>query len=218
MPIKLPAEATSMLLYAFSMLGVAVFAASGTLAGARKNFDLIGVIVLAMVTATGGGTVRDVLIGRTVFWIADPTHIWACLAATAATVFWVRFFEPPYRALLYADAIGLAFFTIIGAQIVEHMGFSPTIVVLMGAITGTAGGLIRDVLCVEVPLIFRKSELYVTTCVVGVTAYLALRLLGCTEDLAGSIGAGVILAMRIASIQWRWTLPTVSIHAEKDQN
>ncbi|MBL8628164.1 MAG: trimeric intracellular cation channel family protein [Rhodospirillaceae bacterium] len=211
MPIKLPAEATSLFLYAFSMLGVAVFAASGALAAARKNLDLIGVIVLAMVTATGGGTVRDVLIGRTVFWIADSNHIWMCLAATAVTIGWVRFFAPPYRALLYADAIGLAFFTIIGAQITEQMNHTATTIVLMGAITGTAGGLIRDVLSVEVPLIFRKTELYVTTCIVGVTAYLGLRALGWSEALAGSAGAAVILAMRVASIQWRWTLPVISI-------
>jgi uncharacterized membrane protein YeiH len=215
MPITLPAESTTAFLYAFTLLGVAVFAASGALAGARKNFDLIGVSVLAMVTATGGGTVRDVLIDRTVFWIADSTHIWVCLIATAITVVWVRYFEPPYRALLYADAFGLAFFTIIGAQVAERAALPAIIVILMGTLTGTAGGLLRDVLSVEVPLIFRKSELYVTTCVGGLAVYLTLRWLGWSEALAGSVGAGVVLALRLASIHWRWMLPIVRIGGSK---
>ncbi|MBL8642959.1 MAG: trimeric intracellular cation channel family protein [Rhodospirillaceae bacterium] len=218
MPIALPAEATSAFLYAFSMLGVAVFAASGALAAARKNLDLIGVAVLAMVTATGGGTVRDVLIGRTVFWIADPNHIWVSLLATAVTIAWVRYFQPPYRALLYADAIGLSFFAIIGAQIAETAGLPALVIVLMGTITGTAGGLLRDVLSVEVPLVFRKSELYVSTCIVGISVYVLLRWLGLAEAAAGSAGAAVILALRLSAIHWGWMLPVVSLGKDKPED
>jgi len=216
MPSALPAEAPAALLYAFSMLGVAVFAASGALAAARKKLDLIGATVLALVTATGGGTLRDVLIDRhPVFWIADPNHILVTLLATAATVVWVRYFEPPDRALLYADAFGLALFAVSGAQIAEGAGLPAIAIVLMGAITGTAGGLLRDVLSVEVPLILRKSELYVTTVVAGLIVYLGLRALDWSAAEAGLVAAIVILALRLASIRWRLTLPVVSIGRER---
>lgn len=214
MQIALAAENTTALLYAFSMLGVAVFAASGALAGGRKNFDPIGVTVLAMVTATGGGTIRDVLIDRPIFWIADPNHIIVCLFSTVITVIWARFFRPPMRALLYADAIGLCFFAISGAQIAENAGLSALIIILMGTITGTAGGLLRDVLSVEVPLIFRKSELYVTTCVVGLAAYVGLRWLEWSQTEAGIAGAAIILALRLASIRWQLTLPIIKVNQD----
>jgi len=196
------------------MLGVAVFAASGALAAGRRNLDLIGVTVLGMVTATGGGTIRDVLIGRSVFWIADPNHILVALAGTTATIIWVRFFSPPDRALLYADALGLAFFAVSGAQIAETAGLPPLIILMMGAITGTAGGLLRDVLSAEIPLIFRKSELYVTTCIAGLLVYLGLRALDLTPTQAGLAGAAVILGLRLASIRWRIMLPVVKVDRE----
>jgi len=218
MPVALPAPNPTVFLYAFSMLGVAVFAASGALAAGRKNFDLIGAGALSMVAAICGGTIRDVLMDRTVFWIADPNHILVTLLATAITVIWVRYFRPPDKALLYADAFGLALFAVTGAQIAETAELSPLIVVLMGVITGTAGGLLRDVLSVEAPLIFRKSELYVTTCVVGLVAYLALRWLGWSAANAGLVGAVVILALRLASIRWQLTLPVVKVDHDERQN
>lgn len=211
MPYVDTLQDTTQLLYLFTLLGVAVFACSGALAAGRRNLDPIGVAVLAMVTATGGGTIRDVLLDRTVFWIRDPTHIVVCLGAGAVTWIWVRFFHPPDRALQVADAVGLALFAVAGAQIAEDLGHSGIIVVLMGTITGCAGGLLRDVLSAEVPLIFRKSELYVTTCVVGLTAYVALRHSGVHPAVAGIAGADAILALRLASIRWNITLPTMRV-------
>lgn len=206
-----PLHDPTQLLYLFTLLGVGVFACSGALAAGRRNLDPVGVAVLAMVTATGGGTIRDVLLDRTVFWIADPTHIVVCLAAGAATWVWVRFFHPPDRALQLADAVGLALFAVTGAQIAEAAQAGAIIIVLMGAITGCAGGLLRDVLSVEVPLVFRKSELYVTACVAGLTGYVLLRQLGFQPDVAGSLSAALILALRLASIRWNITLPTMRI-------
>ena len=214
MPAPLP-DAT-LLLYLFTLLGVGVFACSGALAAGRRNLDPIGVAVLAMVTATGGGTIRDVLLDRTVFWIADPTHIAVCLAAGAATWAWVRFFHPPERALQLADAVGLALFAVTGAQIAEAAQAGAIIIILMGAITGCAGGLLRDVLSAEVPLVFRKSELYVTACIAGLTGYVLLRQFGFQPDIAGSISAAVILALRLASIRWNITLPTMRIGPTRD--
>ncbi len=206
-----PLHDTTQLLYFFTLLGVGVFACSGALAAGRRNLDPIGVAVLAIVTATGGGTIRDVLLDRPVFWMVDPTHIVVCLGAAAATWVWVHFFTPPDRALQLADAVGLALFAVAGAQIAEGRGESSLIVVLMGAITGCAGGLLRDVLSAEVPLVFRKSELYVTACIAGLIAYVTLRYFGFQPGAAGSVSSAVILALRLASIRWNITLPTMRI-------
>ena len=209
MPV--PIQDPTLLLYYFTLLGVAVFACSGALAAGRRNLDPVGVAVLAMVTATGGGTARDVLLDRTVFWVADPTYIVVCLIAAAVTWFWVRFFTPPDRALLMADAVGLALFSVTGTQIAEEAGHPAVIIILMGTLTGCAGGLLRDVLSVEVPLIFRKSELYVTACVIGLGAYVLLRYVDIEADIAGAIASATILSLRLASIRWKITLPTMRV-------
>lgn len=196
----------------FTYAGVAVFAASGALAAARRSLDPIGVLVLAIVTATGGGTLRDVLMNRhPVFWISAPWFIGVSALAALATWVWVRRLPPPDRALQYADAVGLAFFSIAGARIAETAGLSPFIATIMGAITGCAGGLIRDVLVAEVPLVFRQSELYVTACIAGIIVYYALAALGVPVELAGTAGMVVIAAVRFASIHWSITLPVLKL-------
>jgi len=200
-----------------TMAGVAVFAASGALAAGRRSLDPIGVMVLAIVTATGGGTLRDVLMDRhPVFWIFDPSFIGVSIAAAAATWLWVRRFPPPDKALQYADALGLAFFSIAGTQIAQNAGLSPFICIIMGALTGCAGGLIRDVLVAEVPLIFRQSELYVTACLAGIAAYLVLAAMGVAPEFASLTGIAAIALIRIASIRHRITLPVLHIPPRPD--
>lgn len=133
--------------YLVELGGVAVFALSGVLAAGRKSLDLLGVAVIAVVTAIGGGTLRDVLLDRhPIFWIADPAYLWVILAATVVTLGYVRLWIASRRALLMADALGLAFFTIGGVEIAQQTGHSDLIAVLMGTITGVAGGVLRDVL------------------------------------------------------------------------
>jgi uncharacterized membrane protein YeiH len=196
----------------FTVIGVAVFAASGALAAGRKSLDLIGVLVLAIVTATGGGTLRDVLMNRhPIFWISSPWYIGVSALAALATWLWVRKFPPPDRALQYADALGLAFFSIAGAQIAEAGGLKPFTATIMGAITGCAGGLIRDVLVAEIPLVFRRSELYVTACVAGVALYFCLVALGLPVEFASIMGMATIALIRLASIRWSITLPVLRI-------
>jgi uncharacterized membrane protein YeiH len=194
----------------FTVIGVAVFAASGALAAVRRSLDPVGVLVLAIVTATGGGTLRDVLMDRhPIFWISAPWYIGVSVLAALITWLWVRKFPPPDRALQYADALGLAFFSLAGAQIAEAGGLTPFAATIMGAITGCAGGLIRDVLVAEVPLVFRQSELYVTACLAGVVLYFALKALGLPVGVAGVAGMAVIALIRLASIRWGITLPVL---------
>jgi Glycine transporter len=127
-----------MILYLLDLLGVAVFAVSGAIAAGQKRFDLLGVVVIATVTAIGGGTIRDVLLDRhPVFWIKDPTYLLVILAAAAGTLLYVRFREPPRTSLLVADALGLALFTISGAQVAEGQDLPGLIAVVMGTITGS---------------------------------------------------------------------------------
>jgi uncharacterized membrane protein YeiH len=196
----------------FSLAGVAVFAASGAIAAARRALDPVGVLVLALVTATGGGTLRDVLMNRhPVFWIADPSYVGVSALAAAVTWLWVRRLPPPERALQYADALGLAFFSVAGARIAEAAGLSPFIATIMGAITGCAGGLIRDVLVAQVPLIFQQSELYVTACVAGILLYFGLAALGLQAEWASTAGIAAIALIRGASIVWKITLPVLEM-------
>ncbi len=198
--------------YLLELLGVAVFAVSGVLAAGRKGLDVLGVAVIAIVTAIGGGTLRDLLLDRhPIFWIANTTHIWVILGATAVTLAYVRFWIATRRALLVADALGLAFFTIAGVQITEQAGYSDLIAVLMGTITGVAGGVFRDVLTAEIPLVMRPGRLYATAAIIGATSYLLLEGLGILPGAAALAGMGVIAGLRLAAILWRLELPAVQL-------
>jgi uncharacterized membrane protein YeiH len=190
--------------------GVAVFAISGALAAARKNLDLLGVVVIATVTAIGGGTVRDVLLNRDVFWIVKPAHLYVILGAAIATLAYTRRFRPPERALAIADALGLAFFSVSGAQIAEAQGLSGAVVVVMGTLTGVAGGVMRDVLSAEIPLILRKGQIYATAAIVGVILYLLLQSFA-DRSIAAFAGMICIAAVRLGAIVWNWTLPVFGL-------
>jgi uncharacterized membrane protein YeiH len=194
------------------LAGVAVFAISGVLTAGRKSLDWLGVAVIAVVTAIGGGTLRDVLLNRhPIFWIADSTYLLVILAATGFTLFYVHFRVAPRRALLIADALGLAFFTIGGVQIAQHAGLSGLLAILMGTITGVAGGMVRDVLCAEIPLILRRGQLYASSTIIGATSYLLLERAGVSRDPAALIGMGIIVVVRFAAILWRLELPVLSL-------
>ena len=140
-----------------------------------------------MVTAIGGGTVRDVLLDRhPIFWIAHPEFLVVCLAATALTLLYVRLRIPAFRALFVADALGLAFFTIGGVQIAEQAGLSGLLALLMGVITGVVGGVVRDVLLAEIPLILRPGQLYASAAIVGAGLYLLLERVGTSARPCGA--------------------------------
>ena len=207
-----------MILYLLDLTGVAVFAVSGAIAAGRKRFDLLGVAVIATVTAIGGGTTRDVLLDRhPVFWIKDPTYLVVILSAAALTVLYARFRKPPRTSLLVADALGLALFTISGAQVAEGRNLPGMIVVLMGTITGTVGGLLRDVLSAEVPLLLRQADLYATAAIAGATTYLLLQSAGLPNTRAALLGMATVAGLRLAAILWRLRLPVFSVPDEHEQ-
>jgi uncharacterized membrane protein YeiH len=206
-----------MILYLLDLFGVGVFAVSGAIAAGRKGFDLLGVAVIATVTAIGGGTTRDLLLNRhPVFWIEDPTYLLVILFAAVLTVVYARFRRPPRISLLIADALGLALFTISGAQVTEARNLAGPIVVVMGTITGTAGGLLRDVLSGEVPLLLRQTDLYATAAIAGATAYLILQAMGVQRASAALAGMAVVAGLRLAAILWGLRLPVFRVPDEPE--
>lgn len=201
-------------LYYFDLAGVAVFAVSGTLAAGRKGLDFFGVIIIAVVTAIGGGTLRDLLLDRhPIFWIADTNYLWVITSAALLTLVSVRRRRPPLNILLVADALGLAVFTIIGAQIAEAAGVSPGIVVVMGTMTGVAGGVIRDVLSDEIPLILRR-DIYATAALAGAAVYLATQSLGAPPHVAAVLGMATVAGLRLLAIFKGLRLPVFRLPEE----
>lgn len=196
-----------MTIYLLDLFGVAVFAVTGALAAGKKKMDLFGVVVLALATALGGGTVRDVILGTyPVFWISDPTYIFVGTAAAISIFFLARFRRPPAKALMFADAFGLAIFTVIGTEKAISLGVPGSIAVIMGVMTGVAGGIIRDMLSGEVPLVL-KAEIYATASLCGAITFAILTKHFPAMPLAAPTAITVILALRLTAIHWKLSLP-----------
>jgi len=199
-------------LYLFDLIGVGVFAVSGALAAGRRRLDLIGVVVTAAVTAVGGGTIRDLLLDRhPIFWLTDSRYLLVIIGATIATILYVRWKRVPGVALDVADALGLALFTVTGAQVAERAGMPVITCVLLGTITGAAGGVIRDVLLAQVPHILQRGSLYATAAIAGASAYLALAALGVSSAVASLAGMACVAVLRLAAIVWRVQLPAFEV-------
>ena len=198
------------LFYWIGLVAVAVNALTGVIEAGRKQMDLIGVVMVGCATALGGGTVRDVLLDRTVFWINDQTYLIVALVATLATFVVVRGLRLPPRLFLIPDAIGLALFTVAGTQIALQLNAPWLVASLLGVITGVVGGVLRDVLCNDVPLIFVRGELYASAAWAGALALIGLQALGLSGVAAAWVAMAIILALRLAAMAFRITLPTYS--------
>lgn len=205
-----------MVFYFLDLLGVAVFAISGALAAGRKELDWVGVVFLATVTAIGGGTVRDVLLNRDfVFWIQDTNYLWVIIFSSFLIILYVRFFRPPFNLIMYADALGLALFTMLGAKVAESHGVPDLIVIVMAILTGVAGGVIRDVLTGEIPHLFRSTEpLYSVAALAGAVVYVFAQKLGLAVEYATYTGIGVVAVLRFAAIHWNLNLPIFTLHKD----
>jgi len=205
-------------LQVLNLLGVGVFAISGALAAGRKKLDLLGVIVIAIVTAIGGGTLRDLLLDRhPIFWFREQENLLVIVVAALLTLLYLRFRRPPERSLVIADALGLAVFPISGTQIAARAEHSAVIAVIMGVITGVAGGVIRDILTAEIPMILRRGDLYATAATAGAALYLLLVGLGLPRPVPTIVGVLSIVAVRFGSIFWGLRLPAFTFPDHPDR-
>ena len=186
--------------------GVFVFALSGALAAARLRLDAFGYLVLAFLPAVGGGTIRDLVLGRDVFWVSDATPLYEIVAAALLTFFFAGAVERRQRLLLWCDALGLAVFAVLGARRALLVAGDPAIAVMMGVVTAVVGGLLRDVVCNEVPLVLHR-EIYATAAFVGAVVFVLLRTQGLADDAALACGALIAFGLRAAGIVRGWSLP-----------
>ncbi len=191
--------------------GVCVSAISGVLAARGKKVDLFGVLVLALVTSFGGGTVRDVLVGDLpVVWIREPSFLLNATVTTFVTFFVRRVRELPRSFMLVADAFALALFTIVGTRKGVTMEFALPVAVLLGVVTGVAGGILRDVLTGEVPMVFRPQiYLYATATLIGATAFVLGNHWWPNQPAVTVVCTILILALRLAGIRLKLSLPVL---------
>lgn len=184
---------------------VAVFSATGALAAARRKYDIVTFGFFGAVTGIGGGTLRDLLLGAPVFWVARPEYLLTCLAAAAA-VFAFGGGPARERVLLWLDALGVAAYAVVGAAKALTLGAPPVSAAVMGVLTAAFGGVIRDVLAGE-PSVLLRRELYVTPALAGAAAFVLLQLAGVMTILAGLAGFALAFGVRGGAILFGWALP-----------
>ncbi|MCC5976830.1 MAG: trimeric intracellular cation channel family protein [Salinarimonas sp.] len=187
-------------------LGVAAFAASGALVASRKQMDIVGFTLLAVVTGIGGGTMRDLLLGLPVFWIARPDYLLICVAMAIAAFFTAHLVASRYKVLLWCDAAGLALFAVVGAETALLAGAGPLVALVMGMITATFGGVIRDVLGAEEPVILSR-EIYATAALAGAGGFVLLDALGLARDAALIVALVIGFGIRGFALTRGWSLP-----------
>lgn len=196
------------LLTLFDIAGIFVFAVSGALAAVRNGMDMFGIIVLALMPAVGGGTLRDLILDQPVFWVEGTQAIWISLFAALMTFIGARYLEGKRLIwLAWADAVGLALFCVVGAEKALDVSGSMLVATMMGVVTGVAGGIIRDVICNEIPFVLKKGEIYATAAFFGAGAFCLLTYFGVSGPIAlwmAMIGA---FLMRAGGILKGWTLP-----------
>ncbi|MCH4562282.1 trimeric intracellular cation channel family protein [Halomonas sp. EGI 63088] len=196
------------IVYWLDMAGVIVFALSGVILACRSRMDPFGMLVLAAVTGIGGGTLRDLVLGvRPVFWVADPAYLWVILGTVGLSILGFHYIHRLSRVFLpVADAFGLALFTVIGTHEALLLEAPGVVAVLMGLLTGVAGGMVRDVLARRVPMVLRR-EVYATASIAGGVTYVMLEALGSPVAVTITLALGVTLCLRLAAIHWRLALP-----------
>ena len=190
-------------------IGVFVFSISGVLSALNKKLDAFGVIIITFVTALGGGTLRDVLIGKTpVSWMENLTYLYIIVLAYFITIFFKRHLEKLRISLFLFDSIGLGVFTIIGIEKGIEFGLHPIICIILGTITASFGGVIRDILCNEIPVIFRK-EIYATVCIAGGILFFLLKRIHLNQDVLYLFTSLFMISFRLLAVKYKWYLPSL---------
>lgn len=198
------------------LIAVGVFAISGCLAAGRRQLDIIGVFIIAVVSAVGGGTLRDLMLNRhPIAWIDDPAYLYIILGAVAVSFAFLRGRRPPKQLLMLVDGVGLSLYTISGAYLAEQHGKGGIVAVMMGTMTATAGGVIRDTLCNEVPLLLKGKYLYGSAAMLGAGCYVVLNNIGVPQWWSACLGMGVVATLRFGSIMYEWSLPVLKIEEWK---
>lgn len=208
MQIAIPTDIMT-ILTSLDLFGTLVFAISGSMAAASKKLDLFGAAFIAFVTAVGGGTIRDLLIGSTpVGWMQDVTYILIILGGVGITFLFKRYVRKLRKTLFLFDTIGIAVFTILGLKKALLIEVDPIIAVMMGMFSAVLGGVIRDILINEIPLIFRK-EIYAMACIAGGALFIFLSSRGLSFEINASITIATIIAIRILAIRFKIGLPGI---------
>ena len=207
-----------MLLYSLDLFGTAVFAISGAWLACRKDMDIFGAMVLAFVTAVGGGTIRDALLGATpVFWIQDTWYVLVIMASTAGAILFRKWHERVKWPLQVADALGLAVFAVIGVAKALTYGAEPITAVMMGVLTGCGGGAIRDVLAGDVPAVLRK-EVYASAAIAGGATYVLFEQMYEGSSSVTLIAASVVLVMRLLAMYKGLSLPRFQLQQARSSS
>lgn len=192
------------------LIGTLAFAISGALVSIDKKMDLFGVFIITFVTALGGGTLRDVMIGRTpVGWMLNIDYIFVIITGFIVTLLFKQLIEKFKIYLFIFDTIGLGVFTLIGLEKGINIGLHPIICIALGTMTACFGGVIRDILCAEIPVIFRK-EIYATICILGGITFFILRKFNLNSDVLYLTTSLVIISVRVLAVRFKWCLPTLN--------
>lgn len=195
------------MLYWFDLFGVSVFAISGVIAAGKKQMDPFGAIILAIVTAIGGGTLRDILLGATpVFWVKNPTYLIVAVAISLIVLLILNKIKFPYKVLVIADAFGLTLFAVLGVQKAMLLGHGLLISIMMGMLSGVAGGITRDVLSNEIPLIFRE-ELYATIALLSGLLFFISESLNIPTNIGILLSVLLGFALRLIALKKKLSLP-----------
>lgn len=191
------------------IIGTMAFAMSGALTAMNKKMDPFGVFIIAFVTAVGGGTLRDILIGRTpVGWMLDLKYVYVIIIGFIMAIIFRKKFDRLRTSLFLFDTIGLGVFTLIGLEKGMNIGLHPVICVALGTMTACFGGVIRDILCTEIPVIFRR-EIYATICILGGIVFFVLREFNLENDVLYLTTSLVIISVRLMAVKFKWYLPTL---------
>ncbi len=197
------------LIYVLEIIGTFVFAVSGVSTAASKRFDIVGVSIIAFVTAIGGGTLRDVMIGvQPVSWMLDQYYIYTILAAVGLSFFFLPYLLKLRKTLFLFDTIGLGLFAILGLEKALAAGLTPVVAIMMGTVSAVFGGVLRDILSNSIPLIF-GGRLYATICVVGGVVYLLLIEMGIPKYTTMIATVFFIIILRSLSVKFKWSLPQI---------
>ncbi|MFN3756568.1 MAG: trimeric intracellular cation channel family protein [Flavobacterium sp.] len=203
------------LFYILDLVGTMAFAISGVLTGLHKRLDPFGVFIIAFVTAVGGGTLRDMLIGRNpVGWMQDLNYVYVITLGFFLAVLFRKKLDKLRVSLFLFDTIGLGVFTLIGLEKGLEFHLHPVICIVLGTMTACFGGVIRDILCNEIPVVFRK-EIYATICILGGLVFFALRYYNLPDDIVYVATSFIIIAVRLLAVKFHWSLPALSAPVSK---